>query len=62
MAYIGVTVQNQLNPAFLIEDFVGNGSATQFTLTNEVPGGNPDNILVVVNNVIQCIIHNEFKC
>ena len=40
MAYIGVTVQNQLNPAFLKEDFVGNGSATQFTLTNEVPGAN----------------------
>jgi len=53
MAYIGVTVQNQLNPAFLKEDFVGNGSATQFTLTNEVPGANEDNVMVVVSNIVQ---------
>ena len=51
MAYIGVTVQNQLNPAFLKEDFVGTGSATQFTLTNEVPGANEDNVMVVVSNL-----------
>ena len=53
MAYIGVTVQNQLNPAFLKEDFVGTGSATQFTLTNEVPGANEDNVMVVVSNIVQ---------
>ena len=53
MSYIGISVPNQLNPAFLKEDFTGNGSATEFTLTNEVPGGNEDNVMVVVSNIVQ---------
>ena len=53
MSYIGHSVENRINPAFLKEDFVGDGSATVFTLTNEVPGGVSHNIMVVVNNVVQ---------
>ncbi len=53
MSYIGHSVENRINPAFLKEDFVGDGSATVFTLTNEVPGGSSHNIMVVVNNVVQ---------
>ena len=61
MAYIGVTVQNQLNPAFLKEDFVGTGSATQFTLTNEVlKFGNEDNVMVVVSNIVQRTNHSIY--
>ena len=29
------------------------GSTTQFTLTNEVPGGNEDNVMVVLSNIVQ---------
>ena len=53
MSYIGHSVENRISPAFLKEDFVGDGSATVFTLTNEVPGGSSHNIMVVVNNVVQ---------
>ena len=53
MSYIGHSVENRTSPAFLKEDFVGDGSATVFTLTNEVPGGSSHNIMVVVNNVVQ---------
>ena len=53
MSYIGVQSNNRVSPNFVKENFTGTGSTTTFTLTNEVPGGNPDNILVVVNNVIQ---------
>ena len=53
MSYIGVQATNKLSPFFIKEDFTGDGSTTQFTLTNEVPGGNEDNIIVVVSNVIQ---------
>ena len=53
MSYIGVQATNKLSPSFIKEDFTGDGSTTQFTLTNEVPGGNEDNIIVVVSNVIQ---------
>ena len=53
MAYIGASIENRVSPKFLKEDFVGDGSATTFTLTNEVPGGSSQNIMVVVNNVVQ---------
>ncbi len=53
MSYIGHSVENRISPAFLKEDFVGDGSATVFTLTNEVPGGASHNVMVVVNNVVQ---------
>ena len=53
MSYIGVQATNKLSPSFVKEDFTGDGSTTQFTLTNEVPGGNEDNVIVVVSNVIQ---------
>ena len=53
MSYIGHSVENRISPAFLKEDFVGDGSATVFTLTNEVPGGSSHNVMVVVNNVVQ---------
>ena len=53
MAYIGASIENRVSPKFLKEDFTGDGSATTFTLTNEVPGGSSQNIMVVVNNVVQ---------
>jgi len=53
MSYIGHSVENRISPAFLKEDFVGDGSATVFTLSNEVPGGASHNVMVVVNNVVQ---------
>ena len=53
MAYIGVQSTNRLSPSFVKEDFTGTGSATEFTLTNEVPGGNEDNVMVVLSNIVQ---------
>ena len=53
MSYIGHSVENRISPAFLKEDFVGDGSATVFTLGNEVPGGASHNVMVVINNVVQ---------
>ncbi len=61
--YIGTPFVNQVSPAFQQEDFTdsnfGNvtvGSTTHTnstTLSQQVPGGNGENILVVINNVIQ---------
>ena len=53
MSYIGVQATNRLSPSFVKEDFTGDGSTTQFTLTNEVPGGNEDNVMVVLSNIVQ---------
>ena len=53
MSYIGVQATNRLSPNFVKEDFVGTGSTANFTLTNEVPGGASENVLVMVNNVVQ---------
>ena len=53
MSYIGIQTQNQISPQFSREVINGDGSATQFTLIQDVPGFNADNIMVVVNNVIQ---------
>ena len=52
MSYIGVQATNRLSPSFVKEDFTGDGSATQFTLTNEV-SGNEDNVMVVLSNIVQ---------
>jgi len=51
--YIGVPYINQVSPQFVKEDFNGDGSTTDFTLTNEVPGGNEENLHVVLDNVVQ---------
>ena len=53
MSYIGAQIENRISPAFIKEDFTGDGSATVFTLTNEVPGGAAQNVMVMVNNVVQ---------
>ena len=53
MSYIGVQTQNIVSPQFSREVINGDGSATSFTLIQDVPGFNADNIMVVVNNVIQ---------
>jgi hypothetical protein len=53
MSYIGASIENRVSAQFLKEDFTGDGSATTFTLTNEVPGGSSQNVMVVVNDVIQ---------
>ena len=53
MSYIGIQSQNQISPQFSREVINGDGSATEFTLIQDVPGFNADNIMVVVNNVIQ---------
>ena len=53
MSYIGVQSQNHVSPQFSREVINGDGSATSFTLIQDVPGFNADNIMVVVNNVIQ---------
>ena len=56
MSYIGAQVENRISPAFIKEDFVGTGSATNFTLTNEVPGGAAQNVMVLVNN---CLLYTS---
>ena len=53
MSYIGVQATNRLSPNFVKEDFVGTGATANFTLTNEVPGGASENVMVMVNNVVQ---------
>ena len=53
MSYIGIQSQNHVSPQFSREVINGDGSATSFTLIQDVPGFNADNIMVVVNNVIQ---------
>ena len=53
MSYIGVSLENKVAPNFVKEDFVAGGSSADFTLTFEVQGANPENIMVVLNNVLQ---------
>ena len=48
MAYIGAQIENRISPAFIKEDFTGDGSSANFTLTNEVPGGAAQNVMVMV--------------
>ena len=58
-SYIGVPFINRVSPNFLKEDFNGsnlstiNGNANSYELSNEVPGANPENLMVVIDNVIQ---------
>ena len=52
-SYIGTPYTNLVSPNFVKEDFSGDGSTTDFTLTNEVPGGNEENLYVVIDNVVQ---------
>ena len=52
MSYIGVQTQNIVSPQFQREVVTGTGKDT-YTLIQDVPGFNADNIMVVVNNVIQ---------
>tara|TARA_B100001057_G_scaffold500056_1_gene613210 strand:+ start:12582 stop:13661 length:1080 start_codon:yes stop_codon:yes gene_type:complete len=53
MSYIGVSLENKVSPNFVKEDFTAGGSSADFTLINEVQGANPENIMVVLNNVLQ---------
>lgn len=53
MSYIGVSLENKVSPNFVKEDFIAGGSSADFTLINEVQGANPENIMVVLNNVLQ---------
>ena len=62
-SYIGVTNLNRISPAFQKEDFLGSDLSTitvsgvahtnAVALTLEVPGGNTENIHVVLDNVVQ---------
>ena len=51
--YIGAPYTNLVSPNFVKEDFNGDGSTVDFTLYNEVPGGNEENLYVVLDNVVQ---------
>ena len=53
MSYIGSQPADQTSGAKPRDEFVGTGSQTNFTLSQEVPGGFESNILVVVDNVLQ---------
>ena len=52
MSYIGAQTQNIVSPQFQREVVTGTGT-DEYTLIQDVPGFNADNILVVVNNVMQ---------
>lgn len=52
MSYIGVQTQNIVSPQFQREVVTGTGTDV-YTLVQDVPGFNADNIMVVVNNVLQ---------
>ena len=53
MSYIGSQPADQTSGAKPRDEFVGTGSQTNFTLSQEVPGGFESAILVVVDNVLQ---------
>ena len=52
MSYIGLQTQNIVSPQFQREVVTGTGTDV-YTLVQDVPGFNADNITVVVNNVLQ---------
>lgn len=52
MSYIGAQTQNLVSPQFQREVVTGTG-VDEYTLIQDVPGFNADNIIVVVNNVLQ---------
>ncbi len=53
MSYIGNQSENKVSPARMREYVTGNGSATYFDLSHDIPGYGAENLIVVVNNVIQ---------
>jgi hypothetical protein len=53
MSYIGSQPADQTSGAKPRDEFVGTGSQTNFTLSQEVPGGFESAILVIVDNVLQ---------
>ena len=53
MSYIGNQSENKVSPARMREYVTGNGSATYFDLSHDIPGYGANNLIVVVNNVIQ---------
>ena len=73
-SYIGINAPNRISAAFQKEDFLGSDLSTitvsgvahtnAVALTLEVPGGNTENIHVVLDNVVQepdvaYTIHND---
>ena len=53
MAYIGSYPADRTSGAKPRDEYVGDGSTTTFTLSQEVPGGFESNVIVIVDNVIQ---------
>ena len=53
MSYIGNQSENKVSPAKMREYVTGDGSATYFDLSHDIPGYGAENLIVVVNNVIQ---------
>ena len=53
MSYIGNQSENKVSPARMREYVTGDGSATTFDLSHDIPGYGAENLIVVVNNVIQ---------
>ena len=53
MSYIGNQSENKVSPAKMREYVTGDGSATTFDLSHDIPGYGAENLIVVVNNVIQ---------
>ena len=53
MSYIGNQSENKVSPARMREYVTGDGSATTFDLSHDIPGYGAENLIVIVNNVIQ---------
>ena len=53
MSYIGNQSENKVSPAKMREYVTGDGSATTFDLSHDIPGYGAENLIVIVNNVIQ---------
>ena len=51
MSYIGNQSENKVSPARMREYVTGDGSATHFDLSHDIPGYGAENLIVVVNNV-----------
>ena len=51
--YIGSQPSDRTSGAKPRDEFVGDGSTVNFTLSQEVPGGFESNVLVIVDNVLQ---------
>ena len=53
MSYIGVQSTNRLSPSFVKEDFTGTGSLLNSLSRMKCSGGNEDNVMVVLSNIVQ---------